>query len=376
MTWISDFLSSVFSGQAWRAVTGVFSRIQAYFIVLGILIFVIRFFYGMLKKEFQNMEDIFNYIAISFGRLVIVFIFAMPINLAGIVNTGNMPLGLYMYFYGAYVGYNTAGLITQEYAGVTPDALPSIWKEIVNNSVNSAIGVVDSSMSEYNPETGGLASGDAMIRPEGGSFWGKFFFGLLSVVGAVVGTFVAPGAGTLVGLKIGALLGLITDAFVSGFDNIIAQLRLFLVMLLVPISITTTYIGVFLIIILKFALLAPFFYFSIFYLFFESGRQVFYSNLRKWLGMLFYPSALVLAFMFTSEAFMFLIRFFESDAGERLFESVVSSNGILGAIQIIIASLVSVGLFTGTLVTLIRAATNFVDSMLGSTTIVTYQGKH
>lgn len=374
MSWISNFLNSIFSGQAWNAITEVFSRIQVYFIILGIVVFVIRFFYGMLRKEFQNIEDIFNYIAVSFGRLIIVFIFAMPVNLAGIVNTGSVPLGLYMYFYGAYIGYNTAGLITQQYAGVTPDALPSIWQSVVDSSVDSSIWVVENSTREYDPDTGGFSSGESIMR--GNSKLGRFLFGFFTTAGTVAGTAIAPGVGTVAGLKIGALLGLLSDLFVSGFDSMIAQLRLFLVKILIPISLTTIYIGAFIVMILKFALLAPFFYFSIFYLFFESGRQAFYSNLRKWLGMLFYPTALVLAYMLTSEAFLFLIRFLESDEGRRIFESMVSSNGILGAIQIIIASLVSVGLFTGTLVALLRAATNFVDVMLGSSTIVTYQGRH
>lgn len=373
-------LQTAFSGKTWTTITGYFQQLVAPFFIFGISFMVLRFFLGYFKKEFQSFEDIFNFIAFRFARFAMVLFFILPVNVSDAVSTGGLPTGLWMYKWGCEIAINTANKIANGIAGTDSFRLPGMFKDVAEQSVRKLEFAMEKIEAKYQPapdtptvydEQGNsytppdlvVASGKQVGFLEGLANVGKKGVFVITVaLGVIFGSLLGGPAGAVMGLKIGALLGYLADVAVNGFGNIGALIRDTLIDFLVPIMISISYLIQYIFVIMKFVFFAPFFYFSIFYIFFDRGIDMFYANLRKWLAMLFYPSALVIAFGISAELF---------DVTKKVInENMDNIFPQAGFFQILVLSLVIGTVFLVVFTALVRSAMHFVDSMLGGQSII------
>lgn len=373
-----ELINALFSSSIWNSIVSQFQRFVAPFFVFGLVFIVLRFFIGFFKKEFNSFEDIFNFIGVRFVRFVMVLFFLLPVNAGDVISTGGLPTGLYIYQWGAKVAYETASAISNTAYGLTPFRLPSIFKSTIEKSTEKVESSLKSQWSNYNSDTMEVSydelGGGSIVpvlgegTPSQKRTLSLILTAILTVVGVAIGTIIAPGAGSALGLKLGAMSGILLSGAANGMSNAIAGIRDFFLDLLVPVSLIVAYYGSFFMVILQFLIFAPFFYFSTFYLFFDRGADVFYSNLKKWLGMLFYPAANVIAFSTVMEMYSVLKRIINDFLPEVL-------DPYLNFIQCLIIAVVLGGMFFTILVSLVKASTSFVDALLGSQSVLGYSGK-
>ncbi len=349
-------VEQIFDESRMSAIGSYLDEFSTPLVVFAISLIALRFIYGVARKEIQSFEDFGSFIVMKGVTFTFAFLLLMPISLpvlGGVhigIDTEGLPTAVWMFKELGKVAMNSADDLAGRMYGSDVNflTLGATFREQMENSVNN----LKSTLESVRASNEGLPPEVARVAKKKSWLW--------TPLKAIAGMGLWLASGLMSGTGVSDLgKDMLADAFFTGEHAVVTAILNWVRDYITPASVILVYYGVVIAAFIKFAIYAPFFFFSVILLFFDKARDTVYQNGIKAFALLLYPLGIVIAFGVCKAGYVIYRAFFQD-----MLLDAVNSNATSFCVKMFVG-LASAGLYGGVAVGVFRTIHGFIQNMLG-----------